>query len=701
MNLNNIQQNHLASEKSPYLLQHASNPVDWYPWGDEAFERAKKEDKPIFLSIGYSTCHWCHVMEHESFEDGEVAQLLNDSFINIKVDREERPDIDNIYMTVCQLLTGGGGWPLSIIMTPDKKPFFAATYIPKETKLGNIGLMELIPKILTLWKHDRGKINEASNEISAVLIKGMSGSDDFTLNKTVLTEAFSHFGREYDMRYGGFGDAPKFPTPHNLLFLLRYWHESRDGNVLKMVVNTLKKMRMGGMYDHIGYGFHRYSTDKEWLVPHFEKMLYDQALLAMAYLEAYQATGDEYFSTTAREIFTYVLRDMVSEEGGFFSAEDADSEGVEGKFYVWSEDEIREILSPEDADLAVKHFNIQKEGNFFEESTRQKTGDNIIHLNDNDTKLADEYSISYDELVTMINNIRQILFKSRVKRIHPQKDDKILTDWNGLMIAALAMGARILDENFYLIAAEKAMNFIFDKMLLKDYRLLHRYRDGEAAIHGNLDDYSFVVWALLELYESTFKTEYLNLAINLSESINKYFEDKESGGYFFTPDYGEQLIARTIQFYDGATPSGNSVVFYNIIRLNKITADIKWEMNAEKLLSRASGFVKRFPAGHTMLMLGLQMLYNKSYEIVISGNMKDSETRKIISKLREYYIPNKTIVLNPNDENGNVLKEIALYLKDYKMIDDKVSVYICQDHKCSKPVTNINDVEKLLHLDRK
>jgi len=420
-------QNRLASEKSPYLLQHADNPVDWYPWNDEAFEKARQEDKPIFLSIGYSTCHWCHVMAHESFEDAQVAKLMNDTFVSIKVDREERPDIDGIYMTVCQMMTGSGGWPLTIIMTPEKKPFFAATYIPKETRFGLTGMLDLIPKIQDVWTNRKIEVIESSEKITSTIQQLSPGTPGEELNGHLLSSAYEALSARFDPEYGGFGSAPKFPIPHNLLFLLRYWKTTHDKKALQMAEQTMQAMRRGGIYDHVGFGFHRYSTDREWLVPHFEKMLYDQAMLVMAYTETFQATGKPEYEQTAREIIAYVLRDMTVPEGAFYSAEDADSEGKEGKFYVWTEDEIRQVLGDR-ANPVIELFNITKEGNFEEESYRRKTGQNILHLK---VSLPEESASQWE-------TDRQKLFAYREERFHPHKDDKILTDWNGLMIAALA-----------------------------------------------------------------------------------------------------------------------------------------------------------------------------------------------------------------------------------------------------------------------
>jgi len=532
MNNESRKANHLINEKSPYLLQHAYNPVDWYPWGEEAFEKARRENKPIFLSIGYSTCHWCHVMEHESFEDSTVAEEMNKTFISIKVDREERPDIDNIYMSVCQLLTGSGGWPLTIIMTPKKKPFFAGTYFPKETRFGRIGIIELTQKIAESWIVERDKINSSAEQIVEAIKNQQNISGNSEITEEAMNNAFEQFKSRFDSQFGGFGSSPKFPSPHNLTFLLRYWKHTGNLDALKMVEKTISSMRLGGIFDHIGFGFHRYSTDREWFLPHFEKMLYDQAMLTSAYIETYQATQNEEYALVAREIIEYVLRDMTSSEGGFYSAEDADSEGIEGKFYVWSIDEIRKILNEKEAQLFITTYNLEQDGNFSEEATKIKTGENIPHLKSNLHDIAKRIVLNQSELERRLETIRQKLFAEREKRIHPYKDDKILTDWNGLMIASLAKTARVLDNDKFKNAAIKAMEFILTKMKDSNNRLLHRYRDGEFSIQATLDDYAFVIWGLLELYETTFDINYLKTAIELQNTQNEYFWDEINFGYF-------------------------------------------------------------------------------------------------------------------------------------------------------------------------
>ncbi|MCJ7808413.1 MAG: thioredoxin domain-containing protein, partial [Dehalococcoidia bacterium] len=522
--MNNGHQNRLIQEKSPYLLQHADNPVDWYPWGADAFTKAQSENKPIFLSIGYSTCHWCHVMAHESFEDLEVGKLMNESFVSIKVDREERPDIDAVYMKVCQMMTGSGGWPLTIIMTPDKEPFFAATYIPRESRFGLIGMLDLIPRIKELWSTRQTEVLDSASQITGALRQASSDISNEELSESMLHLTYEQLASRFDQENGGFSIAPKFATPHNLLFLLRYWARTGNEQSLHMVEKTLQAMRSGGIYDHIGFGFHRYSTDTQWLVPHFEKMLYDQAMLAMAYTEAYQVTGKEEYAQTAHEIFDYILRDMTAPDGGFYSAEDADTDGEEGKFYLWTHQEIAQVLSVEEANLATIVFSIKKDGNFSETDGRENIS-NILHLTETLEELAVNLNISVHELKKNLEKIRKKLFAYREKRVHPHKDDKILTDWNGLMVAALSKGAQVLNEPHYASAAKRAIDFTLNNMLTSDGRLLHRFRDGQAALPAYIDDYAFLIYGMLELYETSFDSRYLEGAIALNGDLIDHFWD--------------------------------------------------------------------------------------------------------------------------------------------------------------------------------
>ena len=577
--------NRLFHEKSPYLLQHAYNPVDWYPWGDEAFEEAKRQDKPIFLSIGYSTCHWCHVMEHESFTDQEVAALMNEAFINIKVDREERPDIDGVYMAVSQMLTGGGGWPLTIIMTPDRKPFYSATYIPKENRFNVVGMLDLVPQITNYWETQRERLMGIGDNVASSLSTGSSGGGE-NLKESVLDTGFMLLEDRYDDEYGGLGDAPKFPSPHNLLFLLRYWKRTGKEKALAMVENTLQKMSRGGIFDHVGYGFHRYSTDREWLVPHFEKMLYDQAMLLMAYTEAYQATGKEEYRETAEQTIAYVLRDLTSTYGGFYSAEDADSEGEEGKFYVWTVDELQRIAGDEDQDVLV-YLGVKPGGNYLDEATREKTGTNILH-------------VAGDDPPVNLEAVKNRLFEERERRERPLLDDKILTDWNGLMIAALSKAARAFQVKEYAEEAVRSAEFILGNMWDGD-ELIHRYREGDAQIGGFLDDYAFMVWGLIELYQATHEKRFLDEAWRINEVIMDMFADPE-GGFYFTSSESEELLTRRKDLYDGAIPSGNSVAFMNMMRLSRLTGNTSLEEEAAKLSRFFSSSVLGAPHAYSMLL---------------------------------------------------------------------------------------------------
>lgn len=686
--------NRLVDEKSPYLLQHADNPVDWYAWEEGAFEKAQKEDKPVFLSIGYATCHWCHVMAHESFEDPEVAELMNEAFINIKVDREERPDIDHTYMTVCQMMTGGGGWPLTIVMTPEKKPFYAATYIPKRGRYGRPGMLELIPWIQKIWKEKREKVYGSANEITDVFQRSNEQKPGQALTAEVLHKAYQQFEREFDPEHGGFGKSPKFPSPHNLIFLLKYWKRSGEKQALKMAELTLTGMRMGGLYDHIGFGFHRYSTDAGWLLPHFEKMLYDQALLMMAYTEAWQATGKPLFRQTADEIAAYLFRDLTDEKGAFYSAEDADSEGEEGKFYVWSTDGIHEALPVADAELFIEVFNLKKEGNFKEEATRQTTGKNIPHLKKSLAELADERAMEPDDLKKKLESIRKKLFDEREQRIRPLLDDKILTDWNGLMIAAMAKAGNIFRNEEYIEKAEKTHQFIISEMQKEDASLLHRYRDGEAAIQGHADDYAFFIWGLLELYEATFKTVYLDQAIELNDIFIEEFWDVDNGAFYFAGQESEVLLGRKKEGYDGALPSGNSIAMMNLLRLGKITAAPELEEKADQTGRLFSEQIQRSPTGFSQALQAINFGLGPSFEIVIAGKKQEHDTQQMLRELNRHFIPNKVVILNDPDDKS--IQELAPYTKQQTMRDGKATVYICQNYSCEQLVTDPEEMAEKL-----
>ncbi len=685
--------NHLINEKSPYLIQHADNPVDWYPWGDEAFQKAKEENKPIFLSIGYSTCHWCHVMAHESFEDEQIGSLMNDTFVSIKVDREERPDLDNIYMTICQIMTGTGGWPLTIIMTPDKKPFFAGTYFPKEAQYGRIGVKELTINVRELWNSKPEELKDSAEKIIGALHEFSETSSAGEISPNILDKTYEILSESFDEVNGGFGGAPKFPGAHNLLFLLRYWKRTGNQRALNIVQDTLDSMRQGGIYDHVGFGFHRYSVDSKWLVPHFEKMLYDQALISNVYIEAYQATKKEKYKKTAEEIFEYVLRDMRSPEGAFYSAEDADSEGVEGKFYVWSLNEINEILSEEDAKFASKVFGITKEGNFSEEATGEKSGSNIIHLENSTGDMAEIFKVSDEKITARIEKIREKLCSARKERIRPHKDDKILSDWNGLMIASFAKGSSVFGNKEYLKAAQDAANFIMNTMFKNNF-LMHRFRDGESLIDGNLDDYAFVIYGLLEIYEASFDLKYLKTALSLNKILLDHFWDHKNGGFYFTSEKGEKILIRKKEIYDAAIPSGNSIQMLNLLRLSQLTENEENKHKATELEKAFSEMILRSPTGFTQFMVAFDFKIGPSYEIVIAGNPNEADTQTMLNEIRTNYIPNKTVTLRPIGEISQMLEVIPSL--EFKLAENnKATAYLCFEGSCKSPT---NDLKTLLDL---
>ena len=687
--------NQLKKEKSLYLLQHAENPVNWYPWSQEAFDKAKKENKPVFLSIGYSTCHWCHVMAHESFEDEEVAEQLNKNFVCIKVDREERPDIDKIYMNVCQMITCTGGWPLTIILTPDKEPFFAATYIPKQSRHGIKGLLVLIPEIKKIWDTKSDSLQKSAGEITKSLQKIKKYSIKGELTKKTIETTYEQLFNSFDELHGGFGNQPKFPTPHNLLFLLRYWKRTGNKYSLKIVEKTLEQMRQGGIYDHIGFGFHRYSTDRKWILPHFEKMLYDQALLIIAYTEAYQATKKPIFKKTAQEIIEYVLRDMTDKEGGFFSAEDADSEGKEGKFYTWDYGELKNILSSEEFKIVEKLFSIKINGNFSaEDGSYDKK--NIIYQSMSIDEYTKFFNLKQEKLTNELEKIREKLFDKRKKRIHPEKDEKILTDWNGLMIAALSKASSVFNEINYVENAERAFNFISKNMINKSEELLHRYKDGESKFQGYADDYAFLIFGLIELYLATFNSKYLKKSIELNKYLLNHFWDKSDGGLFFTSDTGERLIARTKEIYDGAIPSANSLTTYNLIRLARITGNTDFEVKAKQIGITFYDQILSYPIGHTQTMIGLDFAIGPSFEIVIVGDKNKADTKKIINELNKMYLPNKVVILKEPDSKDSEIENISPFVKNYSQIDNRATIYVCRNQQCNLPITSIEKMREQL-----
>jgi uncharacterized protein YyaL (SSP411 family) len=689
--------NRLAGEKSPYLLQHALNPVDWYPWGSEAFEKARSEDRPIFLSIGYSTCHWCHVMERESFEDSEVAALMNRTFVSIKVDREERPDIDGVYMSVATLMTGRGGWPLTIIMTPDGRPFYAATYLPRESRFGLPGLLDLSPRIGDLWANRRSEILESADAAASAVRSVPRAEERIEPGPRELDAARRELAEAFDAKHGGFGIAPKFPTPHRLVFLLRQWKRTGDERALDMVERSLTAMRNGGIYDHLGFGFHRYSTDTEWLVPHFEKMLYDQALLAVAYTEAYLATRKADYAKTARETLSYVLRDMRSPEGGFYSAEDADSEGVEGKFYVWTSEEVRGVLGEADARIAALAFGVCDQGNFIEEATGRRTGANILHRPEPRGEIARSLGLSERELERALDSIRTRLLAARRERVRPPRDDKILTDWNGLTIAALALSGRALGEPAFVGAAARAADFILSSIRDSDGRLLHRYRDGDAAIRASADDYAFLIWGLLELYEATFDPSRLEAAVALNEDLLRLFWD-ENGGLYFTAEDAETLLTRRKEVYDGATPSANSVALLNLLRLGRMTGEASLESRAAAVARAFGAVVSRHPSAYTHFMTALDFAVGPSVEIVIVGAPDAEATRDLVETVRASYLPRSVTLLKaPGDQPA--LSAVAPWTDALVPAGDRATAYVCRDFRCELPATDPAALRERLSAD--
>lgn len=667
--------NSLVNEKSPYLLQHAHNPVAWHPWGEEAFAKARTEGKPVFLSIGYSTCHWCHVMAHESFENEDIAELLNTRFICIKVDREERPDVDSIYMQVCQAMTGQGGWPLSVFLTPDKKPFYAGTYFPPEGRYGRPGFKEVITQLSNQYKVDQEKITRIGQQAMDAL-KPMPGEGG-DLGEAAVHLCFRQLQQSFDAKFGGFGREPKFPTPHNLMFLLRYQRWTGNRDALDMVTRTLDAMAAGGIYDHLGYGFSRYATDRQWLVPHFEKMLYDNALLAIIYTEAWQVTRNPRYMSITREILDYAARVMASPAGGFYCAEDADSEGEEGLFYLWDKAEIQDILDPQEGILFCSVYNITDKGNF--------EGRNIPNLIGTDLeKTANEHNVPLSQLHDVLQSCRGKLFAVRERRVHPHKDDKILTAWNALLIAALAMASRAFGDAKYLEQAKKAYAFI-EEMLTTDGRLMARWREGEAKYKGYIDDYAFLLWACHELYYASLDTAYLVRAKELARAMEEMFWDEETCGFYFYGSDSEALIVRPKEIYDGAMPSGNSVAARELLRLARLTGDAELEARANLLISAFAGSVKNYPAGYTHFMQAVLFGTAPGKEVVILGAWEDKDTQRLLTRLKQSFVPEISWLAAQDPKDLTDVAPFAAALQPLA----QPSVHICQGFACSRPETDI------------
>jgi len=659
--------NRLINEKSPYLLQHAYNPVDWFPWGEEAFEKAKREDKPVFLSIGYSTCHWCHVMEEESFEKEEVANILNHSFVAIKVDKEERPDIDAVYMTVCQMLTHSGGWPLTILMTPEQKPFYAGTYLPIHSRYNHIGLIELLEEAMHKWQKEQKELRKVGEDVYKHLtIAALEKNDNQDPGIQLIERAVAQFQSSYDSVHGGFGSAPKFPMPHNLLFLLRYGTLEGCKNALTMAEDTLIHMYLGGIFDHIGGGFSRYSTDDRWLVPHFEKMLYDNALLSYVYIEAFQLTGIQLFSQIAQKIIGYVLHELSDKKGGFYCGQDADSEGVEGKYYVFDKDEILNLLGHDTGTKFCEWYMINENGNF--------EGKNIPNLLEN---------TSYHHEKKELESARQAVYDYRLSRNQLHKDDKVLTSWNAMMIAALAKASFVFGDENYLELAKKAQSFIDKYLTLQDNRLFVRWREGHAANAGQLDDYAFYAWSLIELYESSFDINYLAKAVAVADKMTALFWDEEKGGFYLSSSDSEQLIVRPKEIYDGAIPSGNSVAALVLVRLSHITASDQWRRYSDKQLSYLAGAAARNPMAHSFSLIAMLNVLYPTVEIICVT--KQQNNKRINQFIKKYGSTNLNVLVKTQD-NEDVLCKIAPFTKDYPIPNKGIAYYICRDGACNAPI---------------
>jgi uncharacterized protein YyaL (SSP411 family) len=685
----NKKPNKLIAEKSPYLLQHAHNPVDWYPWGEEAFEKAKRENKPVFVSIGYSTCHWCHVMERESFEDQETAAILNERFVSIKVDREERPDIDSIYMNVCQMMNGHGGWPLSIFMSPAKVPFYAGTYFPKTARYGYPGFKDVIIGLSNKYKEDPEHIVEVTDSVLEALKPQTKVDADEKVSMKAVEQAFSRYRDTFDPRYGGFGQAPKFPMPHSLTFLLRYYKYSQDQVALNMVVQTLAGLASGGIYDHIGFGFSRYSVDEKFLIPHFEKMLYDNALLAIAYIEAYQVTKEKAFKKVAEDIFHYILRDMQHHDGGFYCAEDADSEGEEGKFYVWAPREIKDVLGEELGALYCDVYDITESGNF-----EGKNIPNLINIDFN--RIAAQYGQNNVQLFKKLEEARVKLFKHREQRVHPYKDDKILTSWNGLMIAALAKGGAVFGDKDYVLAAEKAIGFI-EQNLIQNGRLMVRFRDGDIRNKGFIDDYAFLLWAYIELYEATFELGNIEKAKKLMEQMLDLFWDHEEGGFFFTGRDNEELLVRQKEAYDGAIPSGNSVAAMGMLRLARLAGEFQLEEKVQQLFDANAWQLTHYPEGHAFLLQTYLMTQIGMKEVIVLKEKSANNIQPLLQELQAEFHPEVTFLVSDDIEK---LAQQAAFTKDYHKIDEETTIYVCENFVCNQPTTNIEEAIKLISKKR-
>ena len=702
--------NRLALEKSPYLLQHAHNPVDWYAWGGEAFAKARAEDKPIFLSIGYSTCHWCHVMERESFENAVVAAQLNRDFVPIKVDREERPDVDRIYMSFVQAATGGGGWPMSVWLTPELEPFFGGTYFPPEDRWGHAGFSSVLTQIAQAWRSDRDRIGESARQALAQLEKqsafdGVPAGSRAPIDYAVIESGFSIFRRTYDSEMGGFGPAPKFPRPAVFEFLLRYHARTGNREALEMTLHTLRKMAEGGMNDQLGGGFHRYSVDERWFVPHFEKMLYDQAQLATSYLEAFQITGEKSFAETARRIFDYLLRDMTAPEGGCYSAEDADSvirpeepsvKG-EGAFYIWSADEIRLTVPAPAAEWFAYRYGVAEGGNVVNDPHSEFSGRNILYQAASVEETAEQFGRPVEEVRAGLETAEAALLKARASRVRPHLDDKILTAWNGLMISALALGGAVLEEPRYAKAARRAADFALSHLFEPETgQLLRRYRDGEAAIPGFLEDYAMFTQALLDLYEAQFDRRDMEWAVRLAEKQSALFEDPAGGGFFHSPADAGDLVLRLKEDYDGAEPSGNSIAILNLLRLAQITGRLEFRASAERALAAFAPRLARVPVALPAMLTACEFYLAEPRQIVVVGPRDSAGTRALLRAFHSRFVANRIVLLVDTEETRHALAAGIPAIEAMQLAGGLPSAYVCRNYACQLPVTEAAQLAELL-----
>jgi hypothetical protein len=678
--------NRLIGQTSPYLLQHSHNPVDWFPWSDEAFEKALAEDKPVFLSIGYSTCHWCHVMERESFEDEQTARQLNQDFISIKVDREERPDVDETYMKAVQTLTGTGGWPLSVFLTPQGKPFYGGTYFPPRAGFGRPSFRQVLAGVAQAWQTKREDLLASSQSLTESLGRSFHGGPERMLSADVLQKAFDALSSYFDPIYGGFGAAPKFPQPTMLSLLLNYTCRTGESLALDMVDKSLDAMARGGIHDHLGGGFHRYSTDAQWLVPHFEKMLYDQATIGLAYVQAYQAAGKVAHAAVAGDIFDYVLRDMTDPGGGFHAGEDADSEGREGAFYIWREDEIREILGEPDAEVFCDYYGVTGAGNF-------EQGESILHVAGSIDEIAVKLKTSPEEVGARLALARERLLERRNKRPRPHRDDKIITSWNGLMISALAKGGAVLGEERYVQAAARAGAFTLESLRV-DGRLMRYWRAGRVVEKAFLDDYAMLILGLIDLYEATFDSRWLGEARLLAEQMIDLFADPVEGGFFLTGRDAERLISREKPAYDGVAPSGNSAAALGLLKLGTILMESRFSDQAERVLRLFSGPIAQTPTAFTAMLLALDYRLGPTQEIVIAGPADPA--RPLIEEVRRRFLPNATLLFKETGLPGDALMEMIPFVRDLVPLDGRATAYVCENHACRRPVVTTGDLAAIL-----